>query len=179
MNREREATMNNKLILLLIGVSLLACNFLFPQAERSTPQPSDFQDPQPTRFTIVRLHPGDGDLQTLLTNEAQKAAGLGRQPVVEFDATWCPPCQAIDAAIKADNELIHDAYAGTYMIRLDVDEWGWGDSKLHDFQFNGIPVFFKLDEEGKQTGEVIDGGAWGEDIPENIAPVMDTFFHGE
>ena len=171
--------MNKKVTLLLIGMSLLACNFLFPQTPRSTPQPSDFQDPQPTVFTIVRLHPSDGDLQTLLTSEAQKAAGLGRQPVVEFDATWCPPCQAIDAAIKADNELVLNAYAGTYLIRLDVDEWGWGDSKLHDFQFSGIPVFFKLDADGKQTGEVIDGGAWGEDIPENIAPVMDTFFHGE
>jgi hypothetical protein len=39
-------------------------------------------------------------------------------------------------------------------------------------------VYFKLDENGNQTGEVIDGGAWGEDIPENIAPVMDKFFHG-
>ncbi len=171
--------MNKKLPWLLIGVSLLACNFLFPPAQRSTPQPSDFQDPQPTGFSIVRLHPSDGDLQTLLTSEAQKAVALGRQPVVEFDATWCPPCQAIDRAIKENNELILNAYAETYIIRLDVDEWGWGDSRLHDFQFDAIPVFFKLDSEGNQTGEVIDGGAWGEDIPENIAPVMDQFFHGE
>ena len=171
--------MNRKVTLLLVGMSLLACNFLFPQTPRSTPQPSDFQDPQPMGFTIVRLHPGDGDLQTLLSGEVQKAVALGRLPVVEFDATWCPPCQAIDKAIKADNELILNAYAETYVIRLDVDEWGWGDSALHDFQFNGIPVFFKLDADGKQTGEVIDGGAWGEDIPENIAPVMDRFFHGE
>ena len=171
--------MNKKITWLLIGMSLLACNFLFPPAQRSTPQPSDFQDPQPTGFTIVRLHPKDGDLRTLLASEAQKAAELGRQPVVEFDATWCPPCQAIDEAIRAENELLHNAYADTYIIKLDVDEWGWGDSKLHDFEFNGIPVYFKLDAEGKKTGEVIDGGAWGEDIPENIAPVMNNFFHGE
>ena len=171
--------MNKNITMALIGISLLACNFLFPQTQRSTPQASDFQDPQPTGFAIVRLHPDNGDLPTLLASEAQKAAALGRLPVVEFDATWCPPCQAIDEAIKADNELILNAYAETYIIRLDVDEWGWGDSRLHDFQFNGIPVFFKLDPEGKQTGDVIDGGAWGEDIPENIAPVMDNFFHGE
>ena len=179
MNRETEPTMTKKLTMLLVGISLLACNFLFPQTQQSTPQASEFQDPQPSGFTIVRLHPDDGDLPTLLADEAQKAAALGRLPVVEFDATWCPPCQAIDEAIKADNKLILNAYAETYVIRLDVDEWGWGDSQLHDFQFNGIPVFFKLDAEGKQTGEIIDGGAWGEDIPENIAPVMDNFFHGE
>jgi len=169
--------MNKKLTWLLIGISLLACNFLFPQTQQSTPQPSDFQDPQPIGFTIVRLHPSDGELQTLLASEAQKATSLGRQPIVEFDATWCPPCQAIDRAIKSDNELILNAYSKTYIIRLDVDEWGWSDSKLHDFQFDGIPVFFKLDSEGNQTGKDIDGGAWGEDIPENIAPVMDEFFH--
>lgn len=171
--------MNKKIIVLLIGMSLLACNFLFPQTQRSAPESTDFQDPTPTGFTIVRLHPEDGHLQALLAREAQKATSLGQMPVVEFDATWCPPCQAINKGIKENNELILNAYAETYIIRLDVDEWGWGDSSLHDFQFNGIPVFFKLDSEGDQTGAVIDGGAWGEDIPENIAPVMDAFFHGE
>jgi thiol-disulfide isomerase/thioredoxin len=169
--------MNNKVMLVLVGASLLACNFLFPQ--RSVPESAEIQDPTPTGFTIVRLHPGDGKLEILLAEEAQKADSLGQIPVVEFDATWCPPCNAINKAIRAENELILTAYAGTYIIRLDVDEWGWGDSRLHDFQFDGIPVFFKLDMEGRQTGEVIDGGAWGEDVPENIAPVMNEFFHGE
>jgi len=176
---EREKPMNRNIALILIGMSLLACNFLFPQTQRPTPDSEDFQDPAPTGFTIVRLHPKDGDLQTMLASEAQKAVALGQLPVVEFDATWCPPCQAIDKAIQSENQLMLDAYAETYIIRLDVDEWGWGDSRLHDFQFDAIPVYFKLDVQGKQTGEVIDGGAWGEDIPENIAPVMDKFFHGD
>ena len=171
--------MNKQITWLLIGISLLACNFLFPQTQRSTPAPNDFQDPMPTGFSIVRLHPKDGDLQTMLASEAQKAVSLGQMPIVEFDATWCPPCQAIDNAIKEENELMLNAYADTYIIKLDVDEWGWGDSSLHDFEFDAIPVYFKLDSEGNQTGEVIDGGAWGEDIPDNIAPVMDEFFHGE
>jgi len=170
--------MNNKFALLLIAMSLLACNFLFPQTQPAVPESTDFQDPVPTGFTIERLHPKDGELQALLASEAQKAAALSQMPVVEFDATWCPPCQAIDRAIRAKDELILNAYAGTYIIKLDVDEWGWGDSNLHDFEFSAIPVYFKLDSAGNQTGEVIDGGAWGEDIPENIAPVMDKFFHG-
>ena len=171
--------MNNKIILLLIGIGLLACNFLFPPAPTpvSVPQSDVSENFTSIEFTIVRLHPEDGDLHTMLAEEAQKAIALKQMPVVEFDAAWCPPCQAIDAAIESKNELMLAAYRGTYIIKLDVDEWGWGDSKLHDFQFDGIPVYFKLDSEGHQTGEVIDGGAWGEDIPKNIAPVMDGFFH--
>jgi thiol:disulfide interchange protein len=171
--------MHKKIMLALIGISLFACNFLFPQTQSTTPESTGYQDPQPTGFSIVRLHRSEGDLQTMLANEAKKAIALGQMPIVEFDATWCPPCHAIDAAIKSKNELMIDAYAGTYIIKLDVDEWGWDDSSLHDFEFNGIPVYFKLDSAGKQTGEVIDGSAWGQDIPENIAPVMDKFFHGE
>ena len=171
--------MNRKVALMLLGASLLACNFLFPQTERLGPSATDFQDPVGAGFTIVRLHPQDGELKSRLADEVQKATALGQIPVVEFDATWCPPCQAIDDAIREGNDLILKAYADAYVIRLDVDEWGWGGSELHDFQFDAIPVYFKLDPEGRRTGKVIDGGAWGEDIPENIAPVMSEFFHGE
>jgi thiol-disulfide isomerase/thioredoxin len=183
--------MNKKIVLVFVAAFLLACNALTPRTSRSTPeaiippptesalQPDNVQDTTPTGITIVRLRPGDGDLQTLLAQEAQKATKVGLMPVVEFDATWCPPCQAIDAGLESKNELMLEAYVGTYIIRLDVDDWGWSDSSLHDFDFDGIPVYFKLDAQGQPTGEVIDGDAWGENIPENIAPPMDEFFHGE
>jgi thiol-disulfide isomerase/thioredoxin len=174
--------MNKKFLLVLVTAILLACNYLFPEKvapNEPLSQRSDSETLYTGEFTVVRLHPNGGDLQTRLAGEAKKAVELDQMPVVEFDATWCPPCQAIDKAVKAKNELMLNAYAGTYIIKLDVDEWGWGDSHLHDFEFDAIPIYFKLDSEGKQTGDVIDGGAWGEDIPENIAPVMDTFFHAK
>ncbi len=196
--------MNKKFALILVTVFLLACNALFPPMPTPTLKPvasPTISAPSPTvsaalptasplppsdvpatasiGFTIVRLHPQDGDLKILLAQEAQKAVALGQIPVVEFDATWCPPCRAIEEGLEAKNELMLKAYTGTYIIKLDVDEWGWGDSDLHDFEFDGIPVYFKLDTQGNPTGEVIDGNAWAENIPENIAPVMDKFFHEE
>jgi len=49
----------------------------------------------------------------------------------------------------------------------------------YGFGFDGIPAFFKLDAQGKPNGEFIDGNAWGDNIPKNIAPPMDEFFHGK
>jgi thiol-disulfide isomerase/thioredoxin len=177
--------MNKKFLILLAGISLLACNFLFPkspvttQPPNSTPQISEPETIlQTDDFVIVRLHPQNGDLSTQLAAESQTATDLGLIPVVEFDATWCPPCQAIDSAVKDKNKLMMDAYSGTYIIKLDVDEWGWQNGKIENYKFDAIPVYFKLDKNGKATGETVNGGAWGEDIPENIAPVMDKFFHG-
>lgn len=179
--------MNRKLFLAIVLLGCFACRALTPNPEPDStpsapqPAPTTASQPQPESspmatpgFTIVRLRPDDGDLETLLAEEAAKAAALGQIPVVEFDATWCPPCQAIDAAIADQNKLMLDAYAGAYIIKLDVDEWGWS---VGSFKFDAIPVYFKLDEKGSPTGERIDGGAWNEDIPENIAPVMDAFFH--
>ena len=178
----------NIIFTLLLGV--MACKTLTPSPQ-STPDadvtnaPTAFQTTEEavevaaSGFTIVRLNPAEGDLTTMLAEEARKAVGLGQTPVVEFDATWCPPCQAIDAALKEKNELMVKAYDGTYIIKLDVDEWEWDDGRIQNFAFDAIPVYFKLDSNGEQTGEVIDGGAWGDNIPENMAPPMDKFFHGE
>ncbi len=114
----------------------------------------------------------------MLAKETKNAIANNLLPIVEFDADWCPPCQAIKQQLEEENELMLEAYDGTYIIKLDVDEWGWENGKIENFSFEAIPVYFKLDEQGKPTGEMIDGGAWNEDIPVNIAPVMDAFFHG-
>ena len=71
-----------------------------------------------------------------------------------------------------------DAFAGTYLITLDADEWS---GKLHPMGLDSssIPVFFELDDKGKATGRKIDGGAWAENIPVNMAPPLKAFFGGK
>lgn len=132
------------------------------------------EPPAPKRFTIVRLDPADGELSDLLEAEVQKAEELGREPYVEFYADWCPPCNALRKSL-ADERMV-EAFAGTYIIQLDLDQWR---SKLAGtgFDVDAIPVFFEIDNSGKPTGRIITGGAWGEDIPENMAPPLKAFFH--
>jgi thiol-disulfide isomerase/thioredoxin len=173
--------MRNKILFAILPLFFLACNFLFPATQQdenpiqTQPEPASGQST--SAFTIVRIHKQDGELLTQLAAEAQKAKELNQDPFIEFDATWCPPCVAIDNSIKAQDALTMNAFEGVYLIRADVDEWGWGDGK--DFNVEAIPIYYQLDDSGKSTGAVIDGSAWNEDIPENFAPVLDRFFHAQ
>ena len=67
------------------------------------------------------------------------------------------------------------AYAGIYLVLLDVDEWGWGVPEA-GFSVDAIPIYFRLDEFGRPSGEWIDGYAWGEDTYANIAGTMGPWF---
>lgn len=188
-----------KFLLFLLPLSLLSCQLLTSVQERtstpveiklpaSTEIPPTMTSvpglvnaplPEPSGLTIVALKPSDGDLNDQLAVHSKIAKGLNQTPVVDFTATWCEACVVIVQSLAAQDQRMLDAFDGVYLIEVDVDEWAFDDwaKGNYGFKFDGIPVFFKLDEQGRQTGEVIDGNAWGENIPENIAPPMDKFFH--
>ena len=132
--------------------------------------------PAPDKFALVKIVGNGVPLNDILYAEAQKAVALGLDPYVDFYADWCPPCRAIEANIG--DELMIDAFTGTYIIQLNFDEW---ERKLSDsgFYVVGIPAYYEIDAEGKSTGRMITGAAWGEDIPQNIAPPMKAFFAGQ
>jgi thiol-disulfide isomerase/thioredoxin len=121
--------------------------------------------------------PDGGSLVSQLAKGAREASDLGLLPVAEFGATWCPACVAIQQALAAGEPLMVDAFRGVYVIRIDVDLWPKSEIAAAGFDVPVIPKFFKLDSEGRPTGDVIDGGAWGENIPENMAPPLKEFFN--
>lgn len=182
--------MRKRILFSIVPLFILACNFLFPipQQDENPPPASPGTGPAQSTsstpragtsstesFVIARINKANGNMMTQLASEAQKAKALGLAPFIEFDATWCPPCQAIEKSIKAEDPLTMQAFEGVYLIRADVDEWGSENGK--NFTFDAIPVYYQLDASGNPTGAVVDGGAWNEDIPENFAPVLDAFFH--
>jgi thiol-disulfide isomerase/thioredoxin len=178
--------MRKKFLFAIVPLFFLACNFLFPIPKQdenpppASPEPGHAQSTSSTpqtgeAFVIVRVNKANGDMMAQLASETKKASARGLAPFIEFDATWCPPCQAIEKSIKAKDPLTMQAFEGVYLIRADVDEWGSENGK--NFTFDAIPVYYQLDASGNPTGAVVDGSAWNEDIPENFAPVLDEFFH--
>lgn len=138
-------------------------------------QPADASALAPA-FKSVTVPVGDGDLQKTLDEHIALAKAAKLTPYVELWATWCPPCKKLEASMG--DERMQKAFAGVYLIRLDSDEWG-DKLKPAGFDNSSIPVFFEIDDTGKPTGRSINGGAWGEDVPENMAPPLDGFFHGD
>jgi thiol-disulfide isomerase/thioredoxin len=160
---------------LLCVVALSACgDEPKPPAEPAKTEPAKTEPSAKTAaFQIVNVPAGD-DLPKLLAEHAALAKQAKLAPFVEMWAEWCPPCKKLEAAMG--DPRIEKAFAGVYLIRLDSDAWT-GKLGATGIDNSTIPVFYELDERGKITGRRIDGGAWAEDIPENMAPPLDAFFH--
>ena len=124
-------------------------------------------------LATVRLSPSQGTLSALLEAEVAKARARKLKPFLELRAEWCGPCKQLEASMG--DARMSDAFAGTYLISLDIDEWAQQLAGTA-FDSSSIPVFYELDESAKPTGRKIDGGAWAENIPANMAPPLKAFF---
>ena len=105
----------------------------------------------------------------------EEAIGLNQKIFVQIVAVWCVPCKALRA--NMEHELMGDAFQGTYIVQLDFDEWF---NQLPDINVPNkklpIPAFFRIDAKGVATNQTINGGAWEDDTPENMAPVLKKYF---
>jgi thiol-disulfide isomerase/thioredoxin len=126
-------------------------------------------------FAIVLIPPSDAELPAVLKAEVSKAKQAGLKPYAYFYADWCGPCKALRKSLDDSDPLMMEAFRGTYIIQLDADTWGKKPA-AKPFAVKAIPVLFELDKNGKPTNRKIDGGAWGEDIPKNMAPPLKKFF---
>ncbi len=126
---------------------------------------------EPVRVVVVEA--GHGELGAQLQREVATAVQQHRVPFVQVTAEWCVPCKKLRASLG--DPLMQDAFAGTYIIQVDADAWK-APLQQAGFDHPAIPVFFAVDASAKPTGAKIDGGAWGEDIPVNMAPPLKRFF---
>ena len=132
--------------------------------------------PAEVATTSIRLKPAQGDLAKLIAGEVAKARARDLKPFLELRAEWCGPCKDLEKSL--DEPSMKDAFAGTFIISVDIDEWVDKVAPL-GFDSSSIPVFYELDDKAKPTGRKIDGGAWEENIPKNMAPPLKTFFAGK
>jgi len=117
-----------------------------------------------------------GTLEAQVQKNVAAASAQHLRPIVYIGAKWCDPCRAIHR-YQSDARM-RDAFSGTYVIELDLDDWKEEDLKAMGYRAGAIPVFIAVDTTGHASGPTIDGGAWGDNIPENMAPPLKKFFAG-
>lgn len=126
-----------------------------------------------SKRVVVQFKASDGDLSMWLCHHAYDAKAQGLIPTAQFYGDWCGACRKLRASI--DHALMADALAGTYTMQVELDLYKTEVNRL-GFQMKAIPIFFILDEKGLPVGPKIGGEAWGDDIPENMAPPLKAFF---
>ena len=125
-------------------------------------------------FMIADPEPGLSSVSKIAMAAVAKAGGAGLRPFLYFYSDRCPPCRALRDSLEHPQMV--DAFRGSYVVKLAAEEW-MASAVTDGFAFSAVPVFFRLDEEGRPVG-TIDGSAWGEDTPESMAPVLERFFVG-
>jgi thiol-disulfide isomerase/thioredoxin len=122
----------------------------------------------------TKVSPGARPLAVQISAEVAKAKASKLTPFVYIGASWCPPCVEIKR-LQHHPKMV-DAFRGTYIVELVVDDWETADLRALGYESRVIPIFHGVDARGRATGRSINGGAWGEDTPENMAAALKKFF---
>lgn len=155
-------------VALALGLSLVACK----KAENSTPDNGAAPAAADSAWVVIDAKQ---PLEPQLAAQATAALKAGHKPTAYLHAEWCPPCKAIDKTRLTDASM-KAAFAPAHIISIDIDAADPKQLEALKLGAEAIPAFYRLDASGHVTGDKIDGGAWGDNIPENMAPPLTAFF---
>ena len=130
----------------------------------------------------------DFSLQDLGGKNVKLSDYKGKVVLLDFWATWCPPCRASIPGL----EKIHKAYKdrGLVILAVSLDEGGWDEVKSfiadsgitytvlkgtddvsEQYQVRSIPMILILDKEGRITKRYLGFGN-EEDLEKDIKAVL-------
>jgi thiol-disulfide isomerase/thioredoxin len=115
---------------------------------------------------------GNAANKNQLLSLLKKEITAKRKPVLYFTATWCAPCKAFKNSLT--NQLMIDALEDATLITIDADIDALSERIALKYAVKSYPTYIRVDETGKLLLK-IDGSAWQEDVPKNMAPVLKNF----
>lgn len=97
-------------------------------------------------------------------------------PILYFYADWCKPCWGFRESLE--DPRVQAALSHATLIKIDVDRDLEGDEVALQYGVRAVPTYVKVTPEGKITAKIT-SAEWAENVPENIAPVMEQLVNGE
>jgi hypothetical protein len=121
---------------------------------------------------IAIVETGDADaLERQLLTQLAETSRSGERLVLWTVTPDCEPCAAVGRALP--DARMQRALAGVRLLRTDASTYAPELSRL-GVPIESVPGFTLLDERARPLDH-IHGGEWGDDIPANIAPILDKF----
>ena len=147
---------------------LLIVFFISNCSNNSSDKSDTIKDEAIKKIVYYEEHPSDW------MEIVKKEINAKRKPVLFFTATWCGPCQEFKHSLG--DPLMIDALKDITLIIIDVDIDADKEKISEKYEVGSYPTFIRVDEKGEVIKQT-DGGAWQENIPQNMAPVLKSFMN--
>jgi thioredoxin:protein disulfide reductase len=86
----------------------------------------------------------------------QDAQKLKKPVIIDFYATWCTPCRALEETTFHDASVVKQAESAFVMIKVDLTRAGnpVHERLLQQYGIKGVPTIVFLDESGKERQDL-------------------------
>jgi len=86
----------------------------------------------------------------------KEARNLKKPVIIDFYATWCTPCVALDEVTFHDALVVKQAESDFVMIKVDVTKAGnpLNERLLQEYGIKGVPTVVFLDTDGKERQDL-------------------------
>jgi hypothetical protein len=126
-------------------------------------------------LTVVDVGYDVPSLEHALREERESARARDERILVMTVREPCEPCAGVDASLG--HPLMQHALEGIRLVRVDIDVFH-DDLRSLDMFPSPYPGYFLFGPD-LAIRDAIDGGEWGPDVAENIAPILGPFVRGE
>lgn len=126
-------------------------------------------------LTVVDVGYAVPSLEHALREEREAARSRDERILVMTVREPCEPCDGVDASLG--HPLMQQALEGIRLVRVDIDVFK-DDLRSLDMFPSPYPGYFLFGPD-LAIRDAIDGGEWGPDVAENIAPILGPFVRGQ
>lgn len=148
---------------------------LDPDDEPKGNVPKDDVEKRVGDIVVVDIGYDNASLEEALRAQRDQARQSDQRLLVMTVRELCEPCDGVDASLA--HPLMQQTLKGIRVVRVDADVFRHDLTELGMFA-SPYPGYFLFGPD-LTLRDAIDGGEWGLDIAENIAPVLGPFLRGE